>query len=119
MGGPTPIVARVMPPMAQPSPGRMPVLLTATGMALDESHYCVICSGASTSVKLALPASNPANAGRIYVIKNVDVNTLTVNPDAVAGDNVEDKASLAVKKNSAVTLIADGAGAWRVIALAA
>lgn len=107
------------PAMAPPgSSARVPVLLTATDVDLDASHYCVICKDAPGSVKLTLPASIPATAGRVYVVKNVDVTGLSVHADAVAGDKVEDKASLAVKKKAAVTLIADGAGAWRSIAQA-
>ena len=117
---PSPVAPRIASPIVARSAapaGRVPMLKTGVGVTLDESHYCVICEGATTTatIKLTLPASNPANAGRLYVIRNVDVTTLTVNVDPASGDSIEDKPNLPVKKKVAVTLIADGEGAWRVI----
>jgi len=123
MGPPPPPILAPRPPGAPPlaraavSPGRMPILKTGRSLALDDGHYCVVCAGAA-SMKVTLPASIPANAGRVHVIKNVDVMNLTVHADAVAHDKIDDKATLALKKRKAVTLIADGAGAWQVIGLA-
>lgn len=97
--------------------GRMPVETTSADMALDDSHYCVICRGAA-AVTLTLPASIPMTAGRTFVVKNVDVAALTIVGDGVAGDLIDDEARLAVKKRRAVTLIADGAGQWNLIAAA-
>jgi hypothetical protein len=88
-------------------------------MSLDESHYIVIAEKASGTapVKLTLPAANAANAGRTYVIRNVDVNPLSANVDPATSDLIETKSSLPIKRGSSVTLLADGEGAWRVINL--
>jgi hypothetical protein len=91
------------------------VLLASSDLSLDASHYCLICrSGAAT--RLALPRSNALNAGRTYVIKNVGAGIVTVVPDTAGGDVVEAAANFRVRRNNTVTLIADGAGAWHVIA---
>lgn len=97
--------------------GRVPVELASADMTLDDSRYCVICRGAP-ALTLTLPASIPMTAGRTFVVKNVDVATLTIVGDSVAGDLIDDEAKLAVKKRKAVTLIADGAGQWNVIGIA-
>jgi hypothetical protein len=99
-------------------PVRVAVLTTGTSLTLDDSHYCVICSGAA-NVTLTLPAADPERAGRVYVIKNADVSRLTVKAAAGGGQTVDGRASLTIKKGNAMTLIADGAGGWQVIGLAA
>jgi hypothetical protein len=117
-GGPEPPILAPQPPSALLARGgRFPVMKTSSALTLDDSHYCVVCAGAP-SVQVVLAASIPATAGRVHVIKNVDVGTLVVAADSVAGDRVDDKASLLVKKKHAVTLIADGEGAWQVIGIA-
>ncbi len=93
---------------------RLPVLVTANDLALDESHYCIVCRGGHP-IRLALPPSIPTNAGRAYVIKNVDATSVTLNADTTAGDVIEDGASVRVKKQAALTVIADGGGHWHVI----
>jgi len=98
--------------------GRLPVSKTSASLALDDSHHCVICADA-TNVTLTLPASLPGNAGRVYVIKNVDVTRLIVRVDSASGHTIDDRHSLTVKKKDAVTLIADGDGSWQVIGTAA
>jgi hypothetical protein len=121
-GGPLPPVLSPRPPGVVPlarvigAPGLMPVTKTARSMALTDSHYFVIGEGAA-SLKLTLAASTPANAGRVHVIKNVDVGTLTVFADTARPDKVDDKASLVIKKKKTVTLIADGEGFWQVIGI--
>lgn len=115
-------MAPPLPPILAPRFGgggfgeatRVPVLRTKTAITLDESHYCVIAANATT-IKLPLPASIPAITGRMYVIRNTDVGTLTLVADRVAGDHVDGQPTLAVRKKTAVTVIADGAGAWHVI----
>ena len=97
--------------------GRVPVESASTDLTLDESHYCVICRGAP-ALTITLPASIPMTAGRTFVVKNVDVTTLTIIGDGVAGDLIDDEAKLVVKKRKAVTLIADGAGQWNLIGIA-
>jgi hypothetical protein len=119
MGGGGPPIQEPRPPgpvpLAPPAAsGRMPVLKTDRSLELDESHYCVVCAGAQ-SMKVTLPASVKANAGRVHVIKNVDVASLTVFADTARPDKVDDKATLAIKKKKGVTLISDGVGAWQVI----
>jgi hypothetical protein len=115
ISGPTPS-APALPGLAA-SAARVPVLTITTDLTLDDSHYCAICRGGG-SMTITLPASLPINAGRVHVVKNVDVDTLIVAADAVAGDLIDDKPSLAVKKRKAVTLIADGAGQWQVVGMA-
>jgi hypothetical protein len=120
MGGPgpsTPILAPRPPAAPAVRGGRVPVMKTSTPLTLDDSHYCVVCAGAS-GLKITLAASIPATAGRMHVIKNVDVGALTVVADAVAGDRIDDKPTVTIKKRHAVTLIADGEGAWQVIGTA-
>jgi hypothetical protein len=115
ISGPVPF-ALTMPGLAAAA-ARVPVLTITTDLTLDDSHYCVICRGAG-SLTITLPASLPINAGRVHVVKNVDVDTLTVAADAVAGDLIDDKPTLVVRKRKAVTLIADGAGQWQVVGMA-
>ena len=105
----------ILAPAASEGAGRLPVSTTSTDLALNESHYCVICRSASP-LTLTLPASIPMTAGRVFVVKNIDVASLTIVGDGVAGDLIDDQAKLAVKKRGAVTLIADGAGQWNLIA---
>ena len=96
----------VAPPAAAPV---VPVVTTDADLALDESHHFVLGRGAS-SLKLQLPPARLGNAGRQYVIKNVDVTRLSV--VAADGETVDEKPRISVRKGKAVTLIADGAGHW-------
>lgn len=96
------------------SGARIPIITTAADLVLGDDQYCVVCSGAS-KLNVGLPRSSPDNAGRTYVIKNVDVTTLTLTADAGAGDLVDDGASVKIKKRGALTIVADGAGHWLVI----
>ena len=98
------------------SPLRVPVARLTASAELGDADYFVIGDGGGT-MTLTLPASAAASAGRVYVIKNADAK-LTVKP-AVASDTIDDKASLTVKKKSAVTLIADGNGGWQLTGLVA
>lgn len=121
-GGSVPMFVAA-PPVARRNVSRIvahdgvPMLKTRVSITLDESHYCVICEGATTTaaIKLTLPASNRANAGRLYIIRNVDITTLTLIVNPTSGDTIEDKPNLPIKKKAAVTLIADGDGSWRII----
>jgi hypothetical protein len=97
------------------APRRVPVATTGANLTLDDGHYCVICAGAA-NITIALPASGPATAGRVYVVRNADVTKVTVKPDG--GSTIDDKPTLLVKKATAVTIVADGAGAWHLIGLA-
>jgi hypothetical protein len=101
------------------SPARMPLVKTGVGMTLDESHHIVIVEKARSgaTIKLTLPAANAGNAGRTYVIRNVDVEKLSAHVDGRTADLIETKASLPIKRKTSVTLVADGEGEWRVINL--
>ena len=81
-----------------------------------ESQYFVIGT-AGANLTVTLPPSSPDNAGRSYVIKNAGVTKLTVRTDAGGTDTIGDARSLAVKKQSAATRVADGAGAWHLVSL--
>ena len=104
-------------PGAATDMGQMPIATVNGDMTLDASHYCVICRGPSP-MTLTLPASTPVTAGRIFVVKNIDITDFKIVGDGVAGDLIDAAAKLAVKKRRAVTLIADGAGRWNLIAAA-
>jgi len=93
------------------TPARVPVAMITASVALDDTHYCVVCTGGGT-MTLTLPASLPEIAGRVYVIKNADAK-LTVR--TAAGTTIDDKLSLTVKKKNAVTVVADGGGGWLII----
>ena len=115
------------PPAPEPPPGRerrgpladtkVPFTKTAASLTLDDSHYCVLCSG--DGITVTLPRSDAAAAGRLYVIKNATSDRVAIKADAAAGNKIEGKATLAVKKNAAVTLVADGEGGWHVVGQAA
>jgi hypothetical protein len=92
------------------------VSVTTTGadLTLDDTHYCVLCDSASV-IALALPPSDAANAGRVYVIKNLGAGTVTIDADAGAGGQVEGGASTSVASSRAITLVADGARDWHII----
>ncbi|HXT19226.1 MAG TPA: hypothetical protein VN923_00600, partial [Thermoanaerobaculia bacterium] len=92
----------------------VPVVTIDSDLTLDESHFLVVGRGAS-SLKVELPPSQPANAGRQYVVKNVDVTRMNV--AAAEGDTVEEKQRISVRKGKGVTLIADGAGHWHSLGL--
>ena len=93
--------------------GPAPVSRTSADLTLDDSQYFVIGADAA-SLTVTLPASARTNAGRAYVIKNVDVTRLSVAVNSPGG-TVEGKDRLAVRKGNAATLIADGEGGWHLI----
>jgi hypothetical protein len=97
---------------APPVP-RVPVRVTTGDLLLDESHYLVVGSGGAP-VRLTLPRSTPAGAGRVYVVKNAGASTMTLS--AAAGDSIDQARSVRVNRNVARTVVADGAGRWHVIA---
>jgi hypothetical protein len=101
--------------VASKPPARVPVAMITATADLDDSHYCVICTGGA-AITLTLPASLPEITGRVYVIKNADAR-LTVRTPAIGGNTIDDKLRVTVKKKSALTLVADGAGGWQVIGL--
>ena len=116
-GGVTPLLGPldVMPPLVAPAGGseRVPIAKTTSDLVLDDRHHVVIGTTA-TSITLTLPASVAAAAGRVYVVRNADAGRLTIRP-AAGGDRVDDKASMLVRKKTAVTIVADGEGGWHVI----
>ena len=81
------------------------------GQTLSATQQVVICGASVSSINL--PPADPTTAGRVYVIKNVNPPTVTVN--ASPPDVIDDLASADVKKGNAKTLVSDGAGAWYVI----
>jgi hypothetical protein len=93
------------------APSRVPLAMITANLDLDEGHYCVVATGGGT-VAVTLPASLPEIAGRVYVIKNADAR-LTVR--ASAGNTIDDRLTVTVKKRNAVTLVADGQGGWPII----
>jgi len=93
------------------APSRVPLAMITANLDLDEGHYCVVATGGGT-VAVTLPASLPEIAGRVYVIKNADAK-LTVR--ASAGNTIDDRLTVTVKKRNAVTLVADGQGGWPII----
>ena len=95
--------------------GRVPMLRTSGNLTLDASHYCLICTG-GTNISVTLPASRRDTAGRVYVIKNVDVTKLAV---GVAAGTVDGKDTLPIRKGNAAMLIADGEGGWQLISTVA
>jgi hypothetical protein len=119
-GGPGTAAPAIQAPAMPPS-GTLEYLLVlkadTPNLVLDDSHYCVVCKGPFT-INLTLPASVPASAGRVFVIRNVDATKVTVFPDSATTNKVDDKAKLPVKTKTAVTLIADGEGGWQVIGMA-
>jgi hypothetical protein len=114
-GGPGPTVLGRFRSLAA-GPTRVPVSRITTDLTLDDSHYFVT-GGGSANLVVTLPPSLPDNAGQVYVIKNADAARLTVHVARGAGNTIDGKASLAVKKKSAVTLIADGGAGWQVVGL--
>jgi hypothetical protein len=82
---------------------------------LGNLHHIVLAEGAAGPMRLTLPSAGPGNTGRVYVIRNVDVANLSANVPAGSRDRIEASASLAIARNRAVTLVADGAGTWRVV----
>jgi hypothetical protein len=103
-----------MPAEAGAQPGRLAIVKTTGNLTLDDSHTCVVCTGA-TSITVTVPASQPQNAGRIYLIKNVDATKVTLRAAAGGDSTIDGKSTRSIKKLSAVTLIADGEGEWHVI----
>jgi hypothetical protein len=93
------------------APPRVPLAMITANVDLDERHYCVVGTGGGT-IAVTLPASIAEVAGRVYVIKNADAK-LTVR--ASAGNTIDDRLTVTVKKRNAVTLVADGQGGWPII----
>jgi hypothetical protein len=89
---------------------RVAFRVTTAALTLDDTDYCVVCSGGGASLAVTLPASNGSRPGRIYVVKNVDITSVTVTP--AAGNKIDGAANLKLKKGAAATLLADGAGQW-------
>ncbi|HET7400635.1 MAG TPA: hypothetical protein VFJ62_02610 [Usitatibacter sp.] len=118
-GGMVPLVMHRGIAPAPPVAARpFPLIVAKESLALDESHYAVVIKGAPRAVKIALPLSDAANVGRTFLIRNVDASSVSVQVQPGSGDTVEEKASLAVKKKTAVTLVADGEGGWWAAATA-
>jgi hypothetical protein len=82
---------------------------------LGTLHHIVLAEGAAGPMRLTLPSAGPGNTGRAYVIRNVDVANLSANTAPGTSDRIETSASLAIARDEAVTLVADGAGTWRVV----
>ncbi len=107
---------RAIPPFMRDGGAlRLPVLSTDTDLSLDDTHHIVIAHGAAT-LAITLPASTPMTQGRVYTIRNTDVEALKIRGDVNGPDRIDGNASLALKKKRAVTLVADGAGQWHSIA---
>jgi hypothetical protein len=119
MGGGGPVFAmrptpapRLFEPMVTPiAPLRLPLINVSASVTLDESHSYVIARDGA-DVTITLPPSVPANEGRVYVIKNVNVGSLSVKADSGVRDTLDDQPSIGVVKGRAATVIADGAGRW-------
>jgi hypothetical protein len=92
---------------------RYPVLLTDVDVTLDETHYCVICSAPMNRVTLPLTTGN---AGRVYVVKNVDIELPSLTLLAVGADKIDGNQQRVFSKGRSLTVISDGVGEWHIIA---
>jgi hypothetical protein len=116
MGGAPIVLGAIATLGAAASPSRVAVSKIKASLTLDDSHFFVI-GAEGANVVVTLPLSRPENAGRMYVIKNADATKLTVRATPGGGNTIDDKASLAVKKKSAVTVIADGDAGWQLVGM--
>lgn len=110
------------PPVPLPGPGpvaaaptvaplRLPLVRVSHDLTLDDSHSYVLARDAQ-AVAITLPASDARTEGRVYVVKNINVPSLTLQADGATGDRLDDQAQLSIAPGRAVTVIADGAGHW-------
>ena len=82
-------------------------------MTLGPSDYLLVATGAP-SIAVTLPVANAALVGRVYVVRNVGVTTLTLK--AQGGDQVDGVPSALVKAGKTTTVVAGAAGQWYTIA---
>ena len=82
----------------------------AANTTLNETHGCVLCTGALT---LTLPKVALANRGRAHVIKSLGGALSLAADPADTFDGAA--ATLAVAAGKAVTLVSDGSASWRVL----
>lgn len=94
---------------------RLAVVSTKTDLALDASQQVVLCEGGQA---ITLPACDPGNLGRTYVVKslNADSKLVTTGSDTLSGPTASPEL---IKKGNAKTVLSDGKSTWHVIATVA
>jgi hypothetical protein len=115
---PPPDLAEVPPP---PNVGlRIPVKVvdTAGKTSLNAQNHCVICDAQNGDVEISLP-STLFNAGRVYIIKRIDVSANNLQISVASGDWIDSAKNLLLDADKAVTIVADRKNrAWHIIAKA-
>jgi len=110
-------LSAIAPALRPPSGGaRMPVAVTGVDLALDAGHGVVIASGGAARLTVSLPASDARSAGRTFTIRNVDIAALAIAPASGVTATIDGKATVSLRKATALTLVADGVGGWHTIA---
>ena len=107
--------APMAPPMAFPPGGSLfvPVRTTSANVTLGPSDYLLVGTGAP-SITVTLPVADPTLVGRVYVVRNVGVTTLTLK--AQGSDKVDGVPSALVKAGKTTAVVAGAAGQWYIIA---
>jgi hypothetical protein len=106
----------VLPPIEPPgpppvSPMRVPLASISADTVLGDNHGYVLARDAA-ALTLTLPRSVPANEGRIFVVRNINVGTLTLRTELRSRNTIDDRASLEIASGRTATVVADGAGRW-------
>jgi hypothetical protein len=91
---------------------RVPIRLTNADLTLGDTDYCVVCRQPANTVKL--PKST-GNAGRVYVVKNLDIETPSLVILAATGDKIDGTDKREFTKGRSLTIVADGVDQWHII----
>lgn len=96
----------------------LPIIRTTVNLALNNTHHTVVCMTASSTIGITLPlaASCP---GRIYIIKRLGANAVTIVSNAASGDTIEQPGAgtsldLTVDGQQ-VTMQSDGMSSWVIV----
>ena len=65
----------------------LPIIKINNGITLDCTHYTVICDSTSNNITVILPTNSNSISGRVYILKNIGINNLYINPSGCKIDN--------------------------------
>lgn len=91
----------------------LPIVRTTSNISLNDSHYTVVCMTATNIINVTLPDASTC-PGRVYVIKRLGANDVSINPMSPQTFEQPGAAtSLSISSDGKqITIQSDGVSSW-------
>ena len=89
----------------------LPIHSTTSNITLDSTNYTVVCNTLSNNITITLPVNVNSMRGRLYRLKKIGSNTLSINPN---GSNIDGSGATYTVTTTFILLQSDGGDWWIV-----